>query len=186
MCIIIDTVCFSKVFDPANAEHDRFQPVFSWVMDGDGSMIYGGTTYRIEISERIKRFGRLLVDLERKRRLIRLDDTRVDETEAKLKVLEPCKEFNDAHIVAMVIVSKCCVVCTDDAESLPYLADRRLYPRGTKPPHVYHLKDHAKLCCGRFMAKICLARPLVSHGRNQRKPKARPSAARENTVRRRR
>ncbi len=186
MCVIIDTVCFPKVFDPTNAQHERFQPVFAWVMDGGGSIVFGGTKYRTEICERIRRFGRLLVDLERKNRLVRLNDSRVDATEAKLKELEPCKEFNDAHIVAMVIVSKCCVVCTDDIESLPYLADRRFYPRGTKPPHVYHAKDHAGLCCGKYMADICRARPAVSHGPNKRKPKARPKAAHGNTRRRRR
>jgi hypothetical protein len=177
MCIIIDTVCFSKVFDPTNAEHDRFQPVFSWVMDGDGSIIYGGTKYRSEISERIKKFGRLLVDLERKRRLIKLDDSLVDAEVVRLKKLEPDEEFNDPHIVAMVVVSKCCVVCTDDTRSLPYLTNRKLYPRGTKPPNVYHTQVHAAFCCHRYMAKICLPRPLVVHGHNKRKPKAKPKAS---------
>jgi hypothetical protein len=177
MCIIIDTVCFSKVFDPTNAEHKRFLPVFSWVMEEGGSIIYGGTTYRLEVTERMRKFGRLLVDLGRKNRLIKLDDSRVDAEESRLKALEPDETFDDPHIVAMVIVSKCSVVCTDDTRSLPYLANRKFYPRGINPPNVYHSEAHAKFCCRKYMAKICLTRPAVKHGFNKRKSKARPKVS---------
>lgn len=138
-------------------------------------MIYGGTKYGVEVSDRIKKFGRLLVDLKRKNRLIKLDDSRVDVIAADLKIIVPDERFDDEHIAAMVIVSKCCVVCTDDIKSLPYLRDRKLYPKGTKAPNVYHTQADAGFCCDKYLAKICL--PRAVRGFNTRKPKARPRAS---------
>ena len=172
MCIIIDTNCFSKVFDTQNAQHQRFQPVFKWVTSGDGRVIYGGTKYNREITG-MRRFLRLLVELGRKGRLIRINDARVDSVAAKLKSVVPDAEFDDEHLVAMVAVSKCCVVCTDDTRCLPYLRDRRLYPRGVKPPNIYRLYTDARFCCGRYIAEICRPRPLARRS-TEKKPKARP------------
>lgn len=178
MCCIIDTNCFTKVFNPNDAEHERFRHIFKWVTEGGGSMIYGGTTYNREVVDKMRKFGRLLADLKRKRRLVKLDDAKVDAVEDRLKNLIQHKDFDDPHLVAMVTVSKCRVVATGDTRCLPFLRNRKLYPRGMKVPEVYSTENHAGLCCDKYLSNVCLNRDSLSHGPNKRKPKARPGAAR--------
>ena len=50
MCLVIDPGCIPKVFDPMNREHTRFIPVWKWINNGKGRMIYGGTKYLKELS----------------------------------------------------------------------------------------------------------------------------------------
>lgn len=45
MAIIIDANCLARVFDKTNIEHDEFVPVFDWIVNGKGKLIYGGSKY---------------------------------------------------------------------------------------------------------------------------------------------
>ena len=36
MCIVIDANALAAVFRPDNAEHDRYEPVFQWIMERSG------------------------------------------------------------------------------------------------------------------------------------------------------
>ena len=68
-------------------------------------------------------------------RLVRIPDDAVDALAAELKKRVPQKEFNDEHIVALVALSKCCVVCTDDKRAIQFL--KRKDPKGV-PPSKYN------------------------------------------------
>jgi hypothetical protein len=156
MCIVIDANCFGCVFNPNVPGHERFVPVYNWVMQGwGGRLIYGGTKYKEEVSfDRGKYLG-ILVELERKGRLLPIQDAVVDEFAASVKSKVNDGDFDDEHIVALVAISRCCVVCTDDKRSFPFLRRADLYPKGVKPPKIYQYKRHAKLCGAEHVAKIC-------------------------------
>jgi rRNA-processing protein FCF1 len=152
MCIVIDTCAFSKVFNENNKEHINFAPIYKWIMKRNGKIIIGGAKYAKEV---VKNNLNFLSELERMNRIVRLDNKKVDDRAKELKELEPNKKFNDEHIVAMVGISRCCVVCTDEKEANPYLKRRDFYPDGMKPPKVYSAKSHAPLCCQRNIVKAC-------------------------------
>jgi len=79
----------------------------------------------------------------------------VDKIAAELKAQVPDVQFNDEHIVAIVIVSRCKVVCSDDKESYPYIRRADLYPKGMKRPKIYRSKSHNQMCCKHNIVAAC-------------------------------
>jgi len=154
MCLVIDTCTIPKVFDQSNKEHERFAPVLKWVTQGDGRLIYGGQKYNAEL-RRLPRYIKIIVQLARGGRVVELPNTRVDQFAAKAKAKVADRAFNDEHLVALVAISKCHVICTDDEAAHPYLKRPDLYPSKVKPPKIYRHASHRTLCCGHHIVEIC-------------------------------
>jgi hypothetical protein len=133
-------------------------------------MVYGGTKYGREIAA-MRSFLRLLGELKKSRRLVKVEDEPIDTCADRLKKTIRDDDFDDEHIVALVSVSKCCVVCTEDTTAITYLRNRKLYPSGVKPPNIYNSPEDAGLCCSRYIADVC--RPYARR-RSTRKPKSVP------------
>jgi hypothetical protein len=157
MCLVIDTNCFGSVLNPKAEDHDRFAPVYHWLMYGRGGrLIYGGEKYKKEVDFRTSHHRTLIQEIERKGRLLRVDDAAVDrEAKAVRMRANNDADFDDEHIVALVIVSRCCVVCTLDKRAYPYIKNRHLYPAPAKPPKIYQSKRNKKLCGDPHIAEIC-------------------------------
>ena len=97
----------------------------------------------------------VLIELKRKNRIVPVPDDEVDRKEQEIKnISKGLTLFNDQHIVALVIVSGCCVVCTKDKESDRFLKDKRFYPKGAVPK-IYRSAGSAKLCCEHNIAPVC-------------------------------
>jgi hypothetical protein len=173
MCVVIDANVIGKVFDPYSTEHHRFRPVALWVTTGNGSVIYGGTKYMKELGE--GRYLALFKELGTARRAVVVGTKDVDDRAQVLKELVPEAKFDDEHLIALVGISKCCLVCTDDLKCLPYLRRRDLYPDGVRIPHVYRSIADRRHCCDRLIVGICPKR--VVSLRHRKKPKARPKVA---------
>jgi hypothetical protein len=110
-------------------------------------MIYGGTKYLTELG-RVKTVLRLVVELNRKGRVTIYPKGRIDALAKQLKREVNQRAFNDEHLVAIVIVSECRVVCTDDKKAMPYLKCTKLYAaHGVKHPKIYNRRSHKDLCC---------------------------------------
>jgi len=170
MCLVIDANTIGKVFDSRNADHSRFKPVARWVTHGHGSVIYGGAKYLAELGK--GKYLGLYVELLKNGRAVRIDRKSVDDRAVLLKAKIKDKKFNDEHIVALVGLSKCRLVCTDDIESLPYLKRKELYPQGVRVPYIYRNPADSKHCCTQMIVEICKQRSATS--RRDRKPKQRP------------
>jgi hypothetical protein len=153
MCIIIDTCTIHSVFDPESSKHDQYVPVRDWVTLKRGKILIGGAKYRNELKS--KKLTRLFAEFERRRALVRIDDKLVDDFAILLKKKIKDSDFDDEHLVALVAVSKCRVICTDDARAMPYLKQSHLYPAGTKRPKIYRSPRNANLCCDQNIADVC-------------------------------
>lgn len=157
MCLVIDANCFARVFDKSNKDHTRFAPVWKWINDGKGRMIYGGTKYANELRAASK-FLPIVAELEKKGKTVRISNNLVDAIAAKLKATFDDASFNDEHLVALVIASRCRVVCTDDKIAISFLRRNDVFAgqAGAERPSVYRgHKSHAKLCCDRHLVAIC-------------------------------
>lgn len=156
MCLVIDANCFGLVFDSKVKEHAKFVPVYRWIMDGRGRMIYGGTKYNTELRD-----GGMLgvvAELSRKSKTVQIPNTAVDSIAATLKIKFPDVAFNDEHIVALVIASRCRVVCTNDNLAISYLKRPDVFSdhQGVERPKIFRgHKDHVKLCCDQHVVAIC-------------------------------
>src|ERR1022692_2476003 len=125
MCVVIDANVIGKVFDPHSAEHHRFRPIALWITTGNGSVIYGGTKYMKELGS--GKYLALFKELGTARRAVVIGTKNVDDRARALKQLVPEVEFNDEHLIALIGISKCRLVCTDDLKFLPYLRRKDLY-----------------------------------------------------------
>ena len=159
MCLVIDADCLGRVFDSKNSQHAQFAAVWNWINDGRGRMIYGGTKYKHQLRAASK-FLFIIGELEKKGRTVRLSDHDVDEVAATLKARIPDPAFDDEHLVAMVIVSRCRVVCTKDKTAISFLRRNDVFAEycGVSRPSIYcgH-RTHVNLCCDVHVVQICRA-----------------------------
>lgn len=157
MCLVIDTNCFTLVFDRSIKEHEKFAPVLTWITKGKGRMIYGGTKYNTELTTARWMLG-IVTELSRKRRTIQIPNATIDPIATALKVKFPETAFDDEHIVALVIASRCCVVCTKDNPAISYLKRLDVFSgyAGVERPKIYKgHKSHINLCCDQNIVRIC-------------------------------
>jgi len=157
MCLVIDTCCLSTVFESASKKHANFVPVLKWVTAGKGRMIYGGTKYDTELGK-ITKVLSIVSELDKARRAIRVPTATVDALAAELKEKYPEQEFDDEHIVALVIASRCCVVCTEDNIAISYLKRSDVFSdyAGVERPRIYRgHRTHKNLCCDEHIVEIC-------------------------------
>ena len=101
------------------------------------------------------RYIRIINELDRAGKVVKVSNTLVDRIAAQLKAKIPDAQFNDEHIVAIVIVSRCKIVCSDDKESYPYIRRPDLYPKGMKRPKIYRSQGHGQMCCKSNIVAIC-------------------------------
>jgi len=157
MCLVIDADCLASVFKVKDKRHPLFKPVLDWISNGKGRMIYGGTKYNTELTK-VTEVLPIVGELSRRRKTVRLSNALVDPIASALKarVLDP--KFNDEHLAALVIASRCCVVCTDDNVAISYLRRPALFAdyAGVIRPSIYRgRKNHNKLCCDKHVVEIC-------------------------------
>lgn len=152
MCIVVDTCTFGRVFDPNNSEHDEFKPVNEWVQH-EGFLVLGGTHYLDELRKSHKYHG-VLVELSKKGRVKRVSDVLVDEHFKMVQELLNGSACNDCHLIAIIRVSGCRLVCSFDKKADTYIKDRRYYLKGQKPPLIYRGKANKGLLCRRNIVSI--------------------------------
>jgi predicted nucleic acid-binding protein len=147
MCAIVDSCCLVSLLEQNDADHQEFKPILDWIIRGKGKLVYGGTKYKLEL-RRLNKLLPLLANFERSRKILHIDDTRVDDAERKIKRTVVDRNFNDQHLVAIVIVSGCKVVCTRDNLAISYLRDTSLLRRfNARRPSIYRSKRNKRLCC---------------------------------------
>jgi hypothetical protein len=167
MCIVIDTNCFSCVFNVSSKEHVKFRPVLLWVVDGKGKVVYGGTKYKKEL-ENAAKYARLFVELDKAGKTVEVNKENVDAIEAKVdkKISNP--NFNDPHIIAITIESKCRLICTNEKRFGYFIRTPSLYPKHVSRPKIYRgLKNNERLLRDQNIVDIC--KPWIKGSRELKK-----------------
>lgn len=154
MCIVIDANVFSSIFDGDAADHDEFRPVFNWIENGKGKIVYGGTKYKIELRAATK-YLKLFAQLAIAGKTRELDSKAIDRKQEELERKINHRDFDDAHIIAIIIVSHCKLICSKDTRAYPFFQDKNLYPKNFFRPKIYSRSSHAHLLCDQNIAKCC-------------------------------
>jgi predicted DNA binding protein len=154
MCLVLDTNAFGPCFDAGNREHQEFRPVLEWVTHGKGKLVYGGTKYKKEMKS-ARKFLRFFATLDRAGKTVKLVDINVDQLEVEVKNIEPSRNFDDPHLIAIVLESSCRIICTSDARAIPYIKDPRFYTNGVKKPKIYTSSKNISLLADKYIAEIC-------------------------------
>lgn len=152
MPIIIDTNCFANVFCRTSHRHKHFEPVLKWILGGKGQIVYGGTTYKKELVKAPKylAFFRLLRESGK---VINGDDHCIDKIEADINQKKNTDIFNDAHLLAISIDTKCCLICSEDTSSIPFVTDKKYLPKGSLRPVYYTSENNSNLLCDKYVHK---------------------------------
>ena len=146
MSIVVDINALAPVFNSSCVEHAEFAPVEDWIRNGDGLLVFGGTKYREELSSS-GRYLNVVVELKRSRRAVEVQETLVDQAERHIRSLTENRAFNDHHIIAIIRVSGCRLLCTKNSQHDRFFKDRTLYSRGQRPPKIYRSRSHRRLLC---------------------------------------
>jgi hypothetical protein len=94
-------------------------------------------------------------ELEKINKTVKLDDAEVDKKEREIAETKKHHDFNDEHLVAMVLASGCRLVCTKDSSAMPFIKDRIFYPGAVKRPRIYSGKKNKDLLNDSNIAPIC-------------------------------
>lgn len=157
MCIIIDINVIKHVFDSGCPEHIYYKPVFDWVYNGKGKIVCGGSKYWDEL-QKMGRYIKIFNQLSRAGKIVKVNDAAVDSKTLELKQKCSHKDFDDPHIAALLIVSGCKVICTEDARSYPYITRKSWYKKGAFRPRIYNKRSFnhaARIISDNHIAEIC-------------------------------
>ena len=136
--IVIDIDCISRVFNKSNIEHAEYKPIYDGVVNHQSLKIaYGGATYCKELAK-ASTYRKLFSELVTASKAIPVDSGNVNQYEEVLKKDTEDKGFNDQHIIAIVVVGKCKIICSHDSTSYPFFQDPNLYPKRFKRPKIYN------------------------------------------------
>lgn len=150
MCIIVDTNSMASVFRPKTIDHKNFKPVYDWIIEGKGKLIIGGSEYQKEVSG----YLRLLADLAKVKKVVKICCDKVDTEKARIEKIVNHKDYDDPHVVALVSVSKCKLLCSKDKRAHPFFKRKELYSHGSTPS-IYSSSKHIHLLNDNNIIDIC-------------------------------
>ena len=153
MCIVVDTNSLSCVFNENDKNHLNFVPVRSWVIDGSGHLVFGGTKYKAEL-EKMPRYLRLVRLLKDQRKAYEISESLIDQREREIMAMTGGTACDDQHIIAIFAVSRCRLFCSRDGRADRFIKDPRFYPRGQQRPRIYRSLRNRHLLCDRFIVSL--------------------------------
>lgn len=136
MCVVIDINTLAHVFNPDTPRHTEFVHVGNWIQRGHGFLVFGGTKLKKELKKAF-RYLRLIRQMKDSGKAIAIRDDLVDAEEIRIKDLTLNTDCDDQHIIALLGVSRCPLLCSEDARSYPYITKKEYYPKGMARVRIY-------------------------------------------------
>lgn len=150
MPIIIDTNCVASLFTKSDVNHKEFEPVLEWILRGKGMMIMGGTKYKEEIAK-LRKYLTIIRYIKEAGKIYEGDCDAIDKFQVEVEELSDDPDFDDPHLVAMVFVTKCKIICSVDDRSVKHVTDSKYYPSNFKKPVYYKSSRNVDLLCDKYV-----------------------------------
>jgi len=131
MCIIVDPPTYISIFKKSDPDYDNFKPVLTWVLNGNGKFVMGGSEFRKQLGKLYSILS-FITQLRKIGKIIVFEDALIDKELLTVKEMERSAEFDDPHLVALVRVSGCRLICVKDNRSHKYLKDKKFYSKKSK------------------------------------------------------
>jgi len=157
MCIIVDTNSLSNVFDSSSVNHAEFKPILDWVLYGKGTLVFGGSKYIDEVGQ--TKYMRLLIELANIRKAKNVNREEVDEKQAWAETKIQHKDFDDPHLIGLLLVSGCKLICSLDGRAYRFLRHNLFFPKVANKPKIYCRGIHSTLLTDANIADIC--KPII-------------------------
>lgn len=152
MCIIIDINVLAAVFDEDTPNHNNFKPVFDWIMNGKGKVVFGGTQYMEELQPAYKA---LFLQLKKAGKAVFVQSDFVDKEHQIVaqQIIHP--DFDDPHLVGLLRVSGCRLICSLDKRAYPYFRHSLFFKPAVNKPRIYSSRTNVSLLCDKHIADLC-------------------------------
>lgn len=150
MAIIIDANCIASVFSKSNVKHSEFKPVLEWIVCGKGLMIIGGTKYLSEL-RKLNKYLTIIRYLKEVGKVYNGDTKKIDDYQLTVENLRDSKDFDDPHLPAMIVNTKCRIICSEDTRSIEHVTDSKYYPKGITKPVYYTSSRNKNLLCDHYV-----------------------------------
>lgn len=156
MCIVIDVNAFPSVFNESSADHNDFSYVKDWIRRPNhrAKLVYGGSQYKKELRQ-MPKYQAIILELDKIRKVCEIDGLAVDRWQRRIDAKYKHKDFDDSHIIAIIAISTCRLICTKDRRSFPFLLNKSFYPRNFKLPKLYTSKRNSDLLNNKNMSNCC-------------------------------
>ena len=155
MCIVLDVNVIPLIFSVEAESHDQFKPLLTWITNDVGKIVYGGEKYKQELSK-LRKYLKLFSQLKKAGKAIEIDGDQVDQYQEELEEQVSHRDFDDPHLIAIIIVSRCRLIATAEKRAIPFFKDSKFYPSGVKKPKIYTGIRNVGLLTRRNVANICL------------------------------
>lgn len=142
--VIVDTNSWGAVFDCCSPKHPEFASVRLYILATKASMAWGGSRYIEELRKAAKYLG-IHSELTKGGRAIRFRDEDVDAASGEAKSKCQHRDFDDAHLIGLQVVSRAAIIVSHDKRAYPFLKRKNLYPKNHERPKIYCKKQHSKL-----------------------------------------
>ncbi len=161
MCIVIDKNTLANVFNKRDSKHFEFEPVYDWIINKRGKIIMGGSTYKKELRDSGS-YLRLIRNLSTANKVFYSNDKEVDDYEEMIieKINDP--RCDDAHLIAILAISKCFLLCTNDMRSKKYLRNKEFYPPNARKTKFYTNQKSASILDDRNLVEDCKPYPILN------------------------
>ena len=154
MPIIIDANCIANVFDKHCTKHDEFSPVRDWIISGKGKMVYGGTKYEEEL-KLLSKYLPLIRYLKDVKKVVKGDKSKIDKYQSYVESIRDDTDFDDPHLVAISVVTKCLLICSEDTRSIRHVKERKYYPKTfSRLPSYYTSSNNSNLLSDTYVHQI--------------------------------
>lgn len=151
MCIVIDSCSLQRVFYEKNSD---LMELRKWIFEGPGKVVYGGSKYLQELGK-APRYLSIFKELEKIRKTVKAPASAVNASESRIKREENSADFDDAHLIAIIEETGCCLICSNDKRADKFIKNRALYKKRS-PPSIYRQEPtHVHLLCDKNIAACC-------------------------------
>jgi predicted nucleic acid-binding protein len=114
----------------------------------------GGTTYLRETTIKMQKYNKLISELRKKGKVVTCSQDEVDAWEKTL-LKRGVPKIDDPHLVALISVSGCKLICSADSKADYIITDKLNYKPPTKPPKIIRSKSSKKLLHAKNVAGCC-------------------------------
>lgn len=152
MCIIVDTNVLPNVFKQSSVNHAQFKPVRDWILEGKGKVVFGGTKYLGEIKGTYLSF---FLQLKKAGKAVYVNTALVDAEQQAVEQLIVHPDFDDPHLVGLLRVSGCKLICSLDSRAFPFFRHTLFFSPAANKPRIYSSLNNARLLCDKHIADLC-------------------------------
>jgi rRNA-processing protein FCF1 len=151
--IVLDINCYHLVFQPKSNSNDSFYYIHQWVTkEKCACFVYGGTKYKCEL-EKIPKYHKIINQLKNAGKFIEINAQMIDENARQLKIICSDTNFDDEHIIAILNISGCKLVCTKDIKAQEYIKRKDFYS-DKKVPRIYSKSKHKRLLRKKYIITL--------------------------------